>query len=60
MGSYLHGLFDTPQACSALLAWSGLASGAVVDAGALREHSLERIALAARPLLDALRGLAIQ
>ncbi len=54
LGSYLHGLFDTPQACSALLRWAGLNSEAVVDTAYLREHSLERIAKAALPLYEAL------
>lgn len=58
LGTYLHGMFDTPQACSALLAWAGLADAATVDLGALREQSLERIADAAHPLLAALRKSA--
>lgn len=54
LGSYLHGMFDHPQACAALLRWAGLDSGATVDTAQLREASLERIAQAARPLYDAL------
>ena len=54
MGSYLHGMFDTPAAASALLRWAGLRSATTVDTAALREQSLERIAEAARPLLNAL------
>jgi len=54
LGSYLHGLFDTPAACNALLHWAGLANGRAVDTAARREASLERIAEAARPLFDAL------
>ncbi|MGK5013405.1 cobyric acid synthase [Janthinobacterium sp. MDB2-8] len=54
LGSYLHGMFDTPAACSALLRWAGLDSGHTVDTAALREASLERIADAALPLLAAL------
>ena len=57
LGSYLHGMFDTPEACSALLRWAGLASSHVVDTGALREASLERIADAAMPLMEALESL---
>jgi adenosylcobyric acid synthase len=57
LGSYLHGLFDTPQACAALLRWAGLDSNASVDLAQLREDSLDRIADAARPLLDALMKL---
>jgi adenosylcobyric acid synthase len=54
LGTYLHGLFDTPQALAALLQWAGLANAAALDMAQLREQSLDRIAEAARPLLDAL------
>ncbi|MDN2674582.1 cobyric acid synthase [Janthinobacterium sp. SUN026] len=57
LGSYLHGMFDTPAACAALLRWAGLDSGHTVDTAALREASLERIADAAIPLLAALDHL---
>jgi adenosylcobyric acid synthase len=57
MGSYLHGMFDTPQACAALLAWAGLNSETTVDTAQLREKSLDQIAEAARPLYDALAAL---
>src|SRR5471032_1892506 len=57
LGSYLHGMFDTPTACSALLRWAGVDSDHTVDTAALREASLERIADAALPLLDALDKL---
>ena len=57
LGTYLHGLFDTPEACSALLRWAGLDSQNTVDTSALREASLERIADATQPLYDALKAL---
>jgi len=57
LGTYLHGLFDTPQAISALLHWAGLHSDNTVDTSALREASLDRIADATQPLLDALIAL---
>ncbi|SHH73150.1 cobyric acid synthase [Massilia sp. CF038] len=57
LGSYLHGMFDDPQACSALLDWAGLHSNHVVDTAQLREASLDRIAQAAQPLYDALAML---
>jgi adenosylcobyric acid synthase len=57
LGTYLHGLFDTPQAISALLRWAGLDSQHTVDTSALREASLDRIADATQPLLDALLKL---
>ena len=42
--TYVHGLFDSPQACQALLAWAGLGAAAPVDYPALREASLDRVA----------------
>ncbi|MDB5775512.1 MAG: cobyric acid synthase [Herbaspirillum sp.] len=56
LGTYLHGLFDTPQALAALLKWAGLDSDLTPDIAQLREQSLDRIADAAQPLLDALRS----
>jgi adenosylcobyric acid synthase len=55
MGSYLHGMFDTPQAFAALLGWAGLDGVDAVDLNALREHSLERIADTSADLLAALQ-----
>jgi adenosylcobyric acid synthase len=55
LGTYLHGLFDAPQALAALLQWAGLAGAAPVDLAQLREHSLDRIADAAVPLFEALK-----
>ena len=54
LGSYLHGMFDQPQAGRALLQWAGLAGAQAVDTGALREASLDRLAAACEPLLEAL------
>ncbi len=54
LGTYLHGVFDTAPACGALLDWAGLRSDRAPDTAALREASLDRIADATRPLLDAL------
>jgi adenosylcobyric acid synthase len=51
LGTYLHGLFDHPAACAALLGWAGLHSERGVDAASLRMASLDRIADAAEPLL---------
>jgi adenosylcobyric acid synthase len=42
--SYLHGLFDTPQACAALLQWAGMRDADALDYPALREASLDRLA----------------
>jgi adenosylcobyric acid synthase len=57
LGTYLHGAFEHPEACQALLLWAGLTGAARIDLGQLREQSIDRMADAARPLLDALRRL---
>jgi adenosylcobyric acid synthase len=57
LGTYLHGLFDHPEACQALLAWAGLEADATVDLNALREQSIDRVADACVPLLEALQRL---
>ncbi|SDM84718.1 adenosylcobyric acid synthase (glutamine-hydrolysing) [Franzmannia pantelleriensis] len=44
MGSYLHGLFDRPEACAALLARCGLHDGGAVDYAAHRQRELDRLA----------------
>jgi len=44
LGTYLHGLFETPEACSALLRWAGLEDVHQVDYHALRERDIERLA----------------
>jgi len=56
--TYVHGLFDTPAACAALLGWAGLADAPPLDYPALREASLDRLAdtLAAHLDLDRLFG----
>lgn len=43
-GSYLHGLFDLPEAADALLAWAGYQTRQAVDFNALREAGIERLA----------------
>jgi adenosylcobyric acid synthase len=57
LGTYLHGVFDHPEANTALLRWAGLSTEVVVDTVQLREASLERLAETARPLYDALCAL---
>ncbi|WP_460758733.1 cobyric acid synthase [Lysobacter fragariae] len=52
LGSYLHGLFDTPAALAGLLRWAGLRDAQTVDLAALREASLERLADAVERHLD--------
>ncbi|HVJ38475.1 MAG TPA: cobyric acid synthase [Stenotrophomonas sp.] len=52
MGTYLHGVFDSPAALSALLDWAGLADAEALDLDALRERTLERLADAVEQYLD--------
>jgi adenosylcobyric acid synthase len=52
LGSYVHGLFDEPQALSALLAWAGLRDAPSIDMRALREASIDRVADAVERHLD--------
>jgi len=56
LASYCHGLFDTPQALAALLAWAGMAGHHDVDFAARREADLDRLAdaVAAALRLDGL------
>lgn len=44
LATYLHGLFETPAACGALLRWAGLEDVQQVDYQALRERDIERLA----------------
>jgi len=44
LGTYLHGLFESPVACEALLCWAGLDDVETVDYHALRERDIERLA----------------
>ena len=43
-GSYIHGLFDHPQACAAWLQWAGVSTQVDYDYTQLREQSLEKLA----------------
>ena len=44
LGTYVHGLFEEPTACSALLVWAGLAAPISLDRRQRRERALERLA----------------
>ena len=59
LGTYLHGLFESPEGCTALLRWAGLQDVQTVDYHALRERDLERLADLVEEHLDtdALRRL---
>lgn len=44
LGTYLHGLFEHPSACTALLKWAGFKEFSPIDYHALREADIERLA----------------
>lgn len=44
MGTYVHGVFEAPDACAALLRWAGLKGATPLDYDALRERDIERLA----------------
>lgn len=44
IGTYLHGLFDEPDACKSLLAWAGLESDETPDINVIREKQIDRLA----------------
>jgi len=52
LGTYLHGLFESPAACAALLRWAGLGEVETVDYHALRERDIERLADLVETRLD--------
>jgi adenosylcobyric acid synthase len=52
LATYVHGIFDAPAACAALLSWAGMKGARGVDLPALREASLERLADGVEANLD--------
>ncbi|WP_110969175.1 cobyric acid synthase [Pseudomonas huaxiensis] len=44
LATYLHGLFEAPDSCAALLRWAGLSEVQRIDYHALRERDIERLA----------------
>ena len=44
LGTYLHGLFDSPDACQLILRWAGLNDAKTIDINQIREQQLERLA----------------
>lgn len=43
-GTYLHGVFDEPAACAALLGWAGVDAPQQIDRQQIRERELNRLA----------------
>ena len=52
MGTYLHGLFESPEGCQAILRWAGLDSAKSIDYAAIREQGIDRLADAVAQWLD--------
>jgi len=44
LGTYLHGVFDEPEACHALLQWAGLETTETPNMQQLREDGINRLA----------------
>eukprot|EP01133_Synstelium_polycarpum_P004328 gene4328-5055_t len=57
LGSYIHGLFDHPEALATLLKWAGLDDAVPLDLAQLREQSIDRIADAAAPVIESMLKL---
>ena len=52
MGTYLHGIFDHPDACKALLGWAGITDVEIPDYDQIREDGINRVADAIDEHLD--------
>lgn len=59
LGTYLHGLFEQPSACRALLQWMGIPDPKPLDHARLREAAIDRIADAAQAHLNLERLFAL-
>ncbi len=59
LGSYLHGLFDTPAALATLLGWAGLDDPTPFNFAALRVQQIDRLADAVQTHLDMTRVEAL-
>ncbi|QBF28016.1 cobyric acid synthase [Pseudomonas tructae] len=55
LATYLHGLFEAPHSCAALLRWAGLQEVEQIDYHALRERDIERLADLVEQHLDTAR-----
>ncbi|WP_298442791.1 cobyric acid synthase [uncultured Ferrimonas sp.] len=44
LGTYLHGVFDQPEACDLLLRWAGMTQGGAIDPKQLQQQGIDRLA----------------
>ena len=52
LGTYIHGVFESPDACAALLRWAGLSDPKRIDYREVRERAIERVADSVETHLD--------
>ena len=52
LGTYLHGIFESPGACAALLRWAGLRDPLEIDYRGVREEAIDRVADSVEGHLD--------
>ena len=52
LGTYLHGIFDQPEAMAALLNWAGAKQAEAFDYNQVREQHIQRLAQSALESLD--------
>jgi adenosylcobyric acid synthase len=52
LGTYLHGIFESPGACAALLRWAGLRDPREIDYRGVREAAIDRVADSVESHLD--------
>jgi adenosylcobyric acid synthase len=52
LGTYLHGIFESPGACVALLRWAGLRDPLEIDYRGVREEAIDRVADSVESHLD--------
>ena len=51
-GTYLHGIFDEPEAFEAIMSWAGLKESKAIDMKEIQEEAIERIAASIEESLD--------
>ena len=59
LGTYVHGLFEAPDACAALLRWAGLSEPQKIDYVTVRERAIERLADTVESHIDIPRILGL-